>query len=485
MRIIMKINSRTPTLILWFFRRMLSVAGTRIIASTLAGGLGTAATLGSIWMIVALAVDLQSERNPDTGLTISVRDHILVEGIDFATAIGAIGVVAILAAIFQYLGDLLGLSAAAAAVRRIRAEAAQACSSSAGDRVLRESQAKSIVSFIQIVSRECGMAAVQLVRVPLAALTVIACITLLGFLSPALLVVLSVTAPFYLLAIGLLNRRSHQDHLEHVLTADAVRTELQSVMGETDRRHAMTGVVLDEESLTRVARSDRILFGRIALVRKVTLVNAITTALVIMVMLVSMQADILGLEGDWGRLLVVLFVLRYLAAAIRQASIAFNVTSRFTESINAARRLEDPPPRPLAATDLPEGLVILSKRIDRLQAIRGISTIERVEPIFTEGAIHIDLIRESLDDITEPTIVHQAGLDASAESLGGRPIVVMARSRAEIESICGRGFEPRTAADLRVDPPVIRAWADVSDELNVVHPHEDQTDNTELLDEEV
>ena len=480
----MSIHSRLPRLILWFFRRMLSVAGIKIFAATVLGGIGTATTLGSIWMIVALVVDLQRHGGSGDGLDISLRGQILVEGIDFSTAIIAIGIVALLASILQYIGELLGLSAAATTVRSIRAEAARACSGSAGDRVLGESQAKSVVSFIQIMSRECGMAAVQLVRVPLAVFTAIACIALLSYLSPAGLAVIGVAAPFYLLAIGLLNRRSHRDHLEHSLTADAVRSELQTAMGDADHRHTMIGVVLDQNSLTRLTKSDRILFGRIDLVRKVTLVNAITTTIAIMAMVVSMQADLLGLDGDWGRLLVVLFLLRYLAAAVRQASIAFNVTSRFTESIGAARRLEDPPPKPLKATDLPKGLVILSKRIDRLQAIRGLAKIAVVEPVVADGAIRIDLLRESVADLSEPTIVQRASLNASTESLEGRPVIIMARSRAEIESIGGRGFEPRTAADLRVDPPIIRAWADVSDDVNVSHPHADQTDNIEFIDEE-
>ena len=180
----MSIHSRLPRLILWFFRRMLSVAGIKIFAATVLGGIGTATTLGSIWMIVALVVDLQRHGGSGEGIDISLRGQILVEGIDFSTAIIAIGIVALLASILQYIGELLGLSAAATTVRSIRAEAARACSGSAGDRVLGESQAKSVVSFIQIMSRECGMAAVQLVRVPLAVFTAIACIALLSYLSP-------------------------------------------------------------------------------------------------------------------------------------------------------------------------------------------------------------------------------------------------------------------------------------------------------------
>lgn len=480
----MPIDPRTPTLVGWFFRRMLSTAGGRIVAASLAGGIGTLATLGSIWMIVALVVDLQGDRGPGEGLEISIQGRTIVEGVDFSTAIAAIGLVAIVAAALQYVGEVFVLSAAGTVVRRIRAEAANACSGSAGDRVLRESRAKSIVSFIQVVSRECGMAAVQLARVPLAVITAVACTGLLAYLAPALLLVLCVVAPFYILAIGLLNRRSHRDHLEHGRTADLVRAELLAAMGEADRRHASPGVVLDQDPISGVARSDRIMFGRIALVRKVTLVNAITTALVIVAMLVSMQADLLGLEGDWGRLLVVLFLLRYLAAAIRQASIAFNVASRFTESIGAARRLEDPPPRPLEANELPEGLVILSRRIDRLEAIRGLSVLEEVEPVVAHGTVRIDLVRESFEDLSEPTIVDPLAATGSTESLGERPIVVMARSKATVETLGGRGFRPRMVADLRVDPPVARPWPEITDDADGLDRNPDETDDIDLLEDE-
>lgn len=481
----MTIDPRTPMLVGWFFRRMLSAAGGRIVAATLAGGMGTAATLGSIWMIVALVVDLQGDRGTGEGLEISIQGRTIVEGVDFTTAIVAIGLVAIMAAVLQYMGELLGLSAASAVVRRIRAEAARACSGSAGDRMLGKSQAKSIVSFIQVVSRECGMAAVQLARVPLSVVTALACTGLLTYLAPALLLVLCVIAPFYILAISLLNRRSHRDHLEHGRTTDLVRAELLAAMGEADRRHASPGVVLAQDPGSDVAKSDRIMFGRIALVRKVTLANAIATTLVIMAMLVSMRADLLGLEGDWGRLLVVLFVLRYLAASIRQASIAFNVTRRFTESIGAARGLEDPPPSSLEANELPEGLVILSKRIDRIQAIRGLTVLEEVEPAVAPGAVRIDLVRESLEDLSEPTVVDPIAAAGSTESLGGRPIVVMARNRAAVEAFGGRGFRPRTVADLRVDPPVARPWSEITDDTDGIDRNTDETDDIDLLEDEV
>lgn len=480
----MPIDLRTPRLVGWFFRRMLSAAGGKIVAASLAGGVGTAATLGSIWMVVGLVVDLQSDRAAGEGLKIAIRGRTIVEGVDFSTAIVAIGLVAIVAAVLQYMGEVFVLSAAGTVVRRIRAEAANACSGSAGDRVLRESRAKSIVSFIQVVSRECGMAAIQLARVPLAVITAVACIGSLAYLAPALLLVLCVVAPFYILAIGLLNRRSHRDHLEYGRTADLVRTELRAAMGEADRRHGAPGVVLDQDPISDVAKSDRIMFGRIALVRKVTLVNSITTALVIVAMLVSMQADLLGLDGDWGRLLVMLFLLRYLAAAIRQTSIAFNVASRFTESIGVARRLEDPPPRPLETNELPEGLVILSKRMDRLEAIRGLSVLEEVEPIVTHGSVRIDLVRDSFKNLSEPTVVDPMTATDSTESLGERPIIVMARSRAAVENLGGRGFRPRMVADLRVEPPVARPWPEITDDTDGVGRNTDETDDVDLLEED-
>lgn len=454
---------RATGLVLWLSRCLLGFGWGRLLAGTAAYGTGTALTLGSIWMLVALVADLNAGRP----LHLSIQDHILAEEIDFHSAVAIFLVVAIGGAALQYLGEVLGLGVARELISRLRDDLAEACRSPDADSVLRDSHAESVVSFIQTTARECGMAAVQLVRLPPAALTVFACIGIIAIVAPVIGLVLVVAAPLQIAGTAWLNRRSNVMHLEHSRMSTEVRRALQEHIGglergyTTNRTNTASADVLPEA----VLRSDDIMIGRITLIRLVTLVNTTLAATVIGAILLLQGADILGLSGDWGRLLVMLVVLRFLATGIKQIAVASNVVSRFMGSIDCARRLLSKISSPGCAPSLPPGLVVLAHRVDRLRVIRGVAELARRVPSLEPEGIRIALDDEHRNVAGHCSAVDARELLAREQSIDPHTTIAAGRTRSEIEALAALGFVPTFVADLRHQPPVTGRWVDAMDPI--------------------
>jgi ABC-type multidrug transport system fused ATPase/permease subunit len=454
---------RSAGLALWLSRLLFGIGWGRIILGTIASGMGTALTLGSIWMLVGLVGDLNVGRT----LHLSIRGHTFIEEIDFLSAIALFLVIAIGGAGLQYLGEVLGLGVARDLISRLRWDLATACRSTDADPVLGDSHAGSVISFIQTTSRECGMAAVQLVRLPPSAITVLACIAILAIIAPAIGIVLFIAAPIQVVAAAWLNRRSNAMHLEHTRMSGDVRRALNDAFGGLETGYT-TGRVdqPSEDTLPEVVRrSDDIMVGRITLVRLVTLANAILAAMVIGVIMLLQDADILGLSGDWGRLLVMLVVLRFLATGIKQIAVASNVVSRFMGSIDCARRLRSPGPSFAPPPTLPGGLVVLSDRLDRLRVIRGIAELARLVPDLDRGGVQISLDPDPRIALDRVAAMDARGLLARNQHADPRAIIAVGRTRAEIEALAPLGFLPTFVADLRHKPPLTGNWGDGSDPI--------------------
>lgn len=452
--------------------------------SVAAGVAGPTLTLLSLWGLIRLIGLIGSGKTAKmdiVGIEISLPAHA-----ELLIAAAGAGMVA--GGITTYCSDIIGLKVVRRLMDHIRCEVAYACRDAASDRALLASKSKSVTSMLQVTTRECGMASVQLLRLPVALCTGGICISILAITSPITLLALLAITPIYCLVLNKLNRHSHRLHDEHSKLASPARQELTAAYGVLDRGHVQEFDPMSLEPMPDLNRSDDIMLGRIKLVRAVTLLNSITTVLVIIVLIAMMGSGLLGLGEDWATLLALIIVIRFLAGSIQRISVAIHIVSRFTEPIQLAKRIQshDHDVDAVDPSELPSGLVILSSRVNRLQVIQGLLELAAVHPILKQCTIAIDLDHPGSIEDTDRAVVRDANaVQSETHSLGELPIVLASRTVQAVEAAEQRGFKPAIAADLRTEPPTVQPWDQIVEQASSPEPLMDEMPDEDLDGEDL
>lgn len=474
----------------WIVRRAVRSGGTPLIGSVIATLASFVATLVALGLIVSLLRGLEN----DTDIELAIRGFDL--GSIRSPSLGLVLIIAVfvLSAVLQYIGEVAGLTTCRRLLHDLRRDLAKAAASEHADPILAATTYPSVATVVQVTSREIGMAAIQVVRVPAAIITTLLAGIVLAVLSPLMTALLAIAIPLYLVGVSRLNRKARVVHQEqHRLTAEASR-EVTGWLGKAEI--TATEDLSNEPAIPATDRVDSILFDRLVVVRQIGLANGLMLALML-----GMVMGVLVWRGDDAPLdlaigLAFIALLRFAIASLRQVSVATNMISRFMGSTATAMRLIDGiDPTPNDVSDAPQGQVspateqrscyaIITNRMNRVGALQGCLILSKHDHRVAPGSIELRL------DEAPPMPGNAVARNVShllPSQIDAPPAdevtVILARNRAVVDRLVRIGLEPTRAVDLRQNAPLVVPWSQIVDDVDdAATPGQGDTYDTSIID---
>jgi len=445
----------------WLLFYVLRISWLKFVLSIFYNTVGLVLTLASIKFTFNVVASMRVGES----VSFTLDGYVLIGNMTFYVAIFLVGLMAVLAAFIQYAGERCGLLVAQEFVKTVREDLSKACSSKRGDTILCKLDFPTVSSLINIVSRETSLAVVQIVRIPLALTTTLMCMAAMSTISIKATVVVLLICPIYLLLLGALNRKSGKIHMEYMSLADDSRRLFSKQHEGIERNNLSSSCLYPKNGANPISRSDEIIFDRIAIIRKVGLLNSATLATLVVVIFILVYFGAFGENLDWTAVIAFLVLLRFSSSGLKQVAIATNVISRFLPSIQASRSLCNATTRvnednKQEWSTSPRVVAVITDRPNRMSVLKGSIFLSAHDNRFTPGRLAIRLDDCDGSREGECAVAHEATkLYANKEKatiFGG--LLVLGRSVSIIDKLKDINIVPEIAVDLRDPYPKICKW---------------------------